>query len=135
MGLTDMPPGTATLVPGTSLRGAYDSACQVLGDRLLRPMPFKIALWALDTYIGAERKAVYLLGANALQVLYVGSTGRGKGCVRARVREHVRDPRKADVSWVLILPLTDDADEKAAEGDVGRHLGKPLLTMRLPRLR
>ncbi|MFE9967178.1 hypothetical protein [Streptomyces sp. NPDC005525] len=131
--MTALPPGTAPLLPGTPLRRTYDLAADALGDRLLRRQPVKIALWALPDYAGDEHKAVYLLGSGTFDLLYTGSTGRGLGTVRARVDEHRRDPRKAEVTWVLVLPIQRDADAEQAEGEVGRLLGRPRLSRRLPR--
>ncbi|MFD6274532.1 hypothetical protein ACFWFI_02915 [Streptomyces sp. NPDC060209] len=130
--MTTFPPGTAPLLPGTPLRRTYDLASNALGDQLLRRQPLKIALWALPDYAGDEHKAVYLLGAGAFELLYTGSTSRGRGTVRARVNEHRRDPRKSDVSWVLVLPIRRDADTEQAEGKIGRLLGRPRLSQRLP---
>ncbi|MGW8989974.1 hypothetical protein ACWGRF_08635 [Streptomyces zhihengii] len=107
-------------------------AADALGDRLLRRQPAKIALWALPNYAGDEHKAVYLLGSGTFDLLYTGSTGRGFGTVRARVDEHRRDPRKAEVTWVLVLPLRRDADVEVAEGEIGQLLGRPRLSQRLP---
>lgn len=97
--------------------------------------PVKIALWALSDYAGEEHKAVYLLGTGTFDLLYTGSTGRGVGTVRARVYEHRRDPRKAEVTWVLVFPMRRDADVEQAEGEVGRLLGRPRLSRRIPRPR
>ncbi|CAL9674227.1 hypothetical protein SUDANB15_07640 (plasmid) [Streptomyces sp. enrichment culture] len=132
--MTVLPPGTAPLLPGTPLRRSYDLAADTLGDRLLRRQPVKIALWALPDYAGDEHKAVYLLGSGTFDLLYTGSTSRGLGTVRARVNEHRRDTRKAEVTWVLVLPVQREADVEQAEGEVGRLLGRPRLSQRLPRL-
>jgi hypothetical protein len=94
----------------------------------------KIALWALPDYAGDEHKAVYLLGSGTFDLLYTGSTSRGLGTVRARVNEHRRDPRKTEVTWVLVFPVHREVDVEQAEGEVGRLLGRPRLSRRLPRL-
>uniref|UniRef100_UPI002F90DC63 hypothetical protein n=1 Tax=Streptomyces sp. NBC_01592 TaxID=2975889 RepID=UPI002F90DC63 len=133
--MTELPPGTAALPLGTPLRRSYDLAADALADRLLRRQPVKIALWALSDYAGEEHKAVYLLGTGTFDLLYTGSTGRGVGTVRARVYEHRRDPRKAEVTWVLVFPMRRDADVEQAEGEVGRLLGRPRLSRRIPRPR
>ncbi|WP_345045391.1 hypothetical protein [Streptomyces sannanensis] len=38
-------------------------------------------------------------------------------------------------TWVMVLPVQREADVEQAEGEVGRLLGRPRLSWRLPRLR
>ncbi|CAN5286436.1 hypothetical protein BH09ACT12_BH09ACT12_04940 [soil metagenome] len=92
---------------------------------------------ALDDLDGIERCAVYIVVNRLGDVCYVGQTRsgvNGDGAVHERMRQHLRDPSKAD-EWRMcwMIPLDDrtpQTDLNRIERDICARLGVPLQNRR-----
>ncbi|MDA3644390.1 hypothetical protein LZ318_30740 [Saccharopolyspora indica] len=116
---------------------AYDTACDLAGDALLRRVPAAASVLQVtdDKVWSAFSAAVYITADSSNIIRYVGSTLRA-GQVSDRIQEHVLAGR-ADL-WIrlMVVPLHADTEEvlvRKIEGRIGLVL-RPLDNVRLPSL-